>query len=142
MGVQCNLEHALKVFQTAELLMAEVEALTEGMSDQEIRADEERLHRHLALITAKLPQVQTIAGETLAARATLQKAVRQQPSNPQTWLTLGRFDLADRGRQFGILNRRSSRRQTDGRTIRRVIRVGFGMSVLLPGVGNVVVSST
>ena len=44
--------------------------------------------------------------------------------------------LADRDHQFGILNRRSSRRPTDGRTIRRVIQVGFGMSVLLPGVCN------
>jgi hypothetical protein len=44
--------------------------------------------------------------------------------------------LVGRDRQFGILNRRSSRRPTDGRTIRRVIQVGFGMSVLLPGVGN------
>ncbi len=43
--------------------------------------------------------------------------------------------LVGRDRQFGILNRRSSRRPTVGRTIRRVIQVGFGMSVLLPGVG-------
>ena len=28
------------------------------------------------------------------ARATLQRAVRLQPSNPQTWLTLGEYDLA------------------------------------------------
>jgi hypothetical protein len=27
------------------------------------------------------------------ARATLAKAVREQPSNPQTWLALGRYDL-------------------------------------------------
>ena len=44
--------------------------------------------------------------------------------------------LAGRDRQFGVLNRRSSRRPTDGRTIRRAIQVGFGMSVLVPGVGN------
>ena len=44
--------------------------------------------------------------------------------------------LAGRDRQFGILDRRSSRRPTDGRTICRVIQVGFGMSVSLPGVGN------
>ena len=29
------------------------------------------------------------------ARATLQRAVRLQPSNPQTWLTLGRYDLTN-----------------------------------------------
>jgi hypothetical protein len=43
-----------------------------------------------------LAQVQTIAGEPVRARATLQRAVREQPSNPQTWLALGRFDLTRR----------------------------------------------
>ena len=41
-----------------------------------------------------LADVQSAAGERTAARATLRKAVRLQPSNPQTWLMLGRFDLA------------------------------------------------
>jgi O-antigen ligase len=40
-----------------------------------------------------LADVQQSAGQMTAARATLQKAVRQQPSNPETWLALGRFDL-------------------------------------------------
>jgi tetratricopeptide (TPR) repeat protein len=40
-----------------------------------------------------LAEVQLIAGQPLHARATLQKAVRLQPSNPQTWLELARFDL-------------------------------------------------
>ncbi|HEY1834688.1 MAG TPA: O-antigen ligase family protein [Solirubrobacteraceae bacterium] len=40
-----------------------------------------------------LAEVQQSAGQMAAARATLQKAVRQQPSNPETWLALGRFDL-------------------------------------------------
>jgi len=46
----------------------------------------------LALIT--LADVQRLNGEPAQARATLQRAVREQPSNPQTWLALGRFDLA------------------------------------------------
>jgi hypothetical protein len=45
----------------------------------------------LALFT--LAQVEQIAGRPAAARDTLLKAVREQPSNPQTWLTLGRYDL-------------------------------------------------
>jgi hypothetical protein len=45
----------------------------------------------LALIT--LADVQQLAGRPAAARATLQKAVREQPSNPLTWLALGRYDL-------------------------------------------------
>ncbi|HEX4436058.1 MAG TPA: O-antigen ligase family protein [Solirubrobacteraceae bacterium] len=40
-----------------------------------------------------LAYVQNTEGQTRGARATLRKAVRLQPSNPKTWLTLGRFDL-------------------------------------------------
>jgi len=40
-----------------------------------------------------LATVQQDAGEPALARATLQRAVRLQPSNPQTWLTLARYDL-------------------------------------------------
>jgi O-antigen ligase len=40
-----------------------------------------------------LAAVQQAAGERALARATLQRAVRLQPSNPQAWLTLGRYDL-------------------------------------------------
>ena len=41
-----------------------------------------------------LASVQETAGRRAQARATLEKAVRLQPSNPRTWLALGRFDLA------------------------------------------------
>ncbi len=40
-----------------------------------------------------LSTVQRASGQPLLARATLQRAVRLQPSNPQTWLTLGEYDL-------------------------------------------------
>ncbi|HLB21963.1 MAG TPA: O-antigen ligase family protein, partial [Solirubrobacteraceae bacterium] len=40
-----------------------------------------------------LSAVQRTAGKPAFARATLQRAVRLQPSNPQTWLTLGEYDL-------------------------------------------------
>jgi O-antigen ligase len=43
-----------------------------------------------------LADVQQSEGHDGPARATLQRAVRLQPSNPQTWLALGRFDLSDR----------------------------------------------
>jgi O-Antigen ligase/Tetratricopeptide repeat len=45
----------------------------------------------LALFT--LADVERATGEPALARATLQRAVREQPSNPQTWLALGRYDL-------------------------------------------------
>jgi predicted Zn-dependent protease len=41
-----------------------------------------------------LSAVQHATGESALARATLQKAVRLQPSNPQTWTTLGQYDMA------------------------------------------------
>lgn len=41
-----------------------------------------------------LSSAQQVAGRDALARATLERAVRLQPSNPQTWLTLARYDLA------------------------------------------------
>ncbi len=41
-----------------------------------------------------LSAIQRHAGQNGAARATLQRAVRLQPSNPQTWVALGEYDLA------------------------------------------------
>jgi predicted Zn-dependent protease len=41
-----------------------------------------------------LATVEQQAGEGALARSTLQRAVRLQPSNPQTWLTLARYDLS------------------------------------------------
>ncbi len=41
-----------------------------------------------------LASVQQVSGRPALARATLERAVRLQPSNPQTWLELGRYDIA------------------------------------------------
>jgi cytochrome c-type biogenesis protein CcmH/NrfG len=41
-----------------------------------------------------LAEVERVGGRATQARATLEKAVRLQPSNPKTWLELGRFELA------------------------------------------------
>jgi hypothetical protein len=46
-----------------------------------------------AVALFRLATVEHAIGETTLARATLQKAVRLQPSNPETWLTLGEYDL-------------------------------------------------
>jgi Flp pilus assembly protein TadD len=45
-----------------------------------------------ALLT--LSAIQQHVGQNAAARGTLQRAVRLQPSNPQTWVALGEYDLA------------------------------------------------
>jgi tetratricopeptide (TPR) repeat protein len=46
-----------------------------------------------------LSSIQQVAGEPALARATLARAVRLQPSNPQTWLLLGRYDLTNNNPQ-------------------------------------------
>lgn len=56
------------------------------------RAVEENPLSAEALIT--LADIQQVAGRPAAARATLVRAVREQPSNPVTWLAIARYDLA------------------------------------------------
>lgn len=47
-----------------------------------------------ALALFRLAAVQNTTGQSALARATLQKAVRLQPSNPETWMTLGEYDMS------------------------------------------------
>lgn len=49
-----------------------------------------------------LASVQQAAGHPALAHDTLAKAVRLQPSNPQTWLVLGRYDLTDGNPQAAV----------------------------------------
>ncbi len=51
-----------------------------------------------AVALFRLSSVEHAIGESALARATLQKAVRLQPSNPETWLTLGEYDLTSNPR--------------------------------------------
>ena len=53
-------EHTLKVFQTVERTIAEVDEIMRGMSDDAIRADQPRLHDRLERIVSALPQVRAI----------------------------------------------------------------------------------
>lgn len=54
-------EHALKVFQTVERVIAEVEEVLRGMPDDDIRANDQRLNARFKQITEALPQLQGIA---------------------------------------------------------------------------------
>ncbi len=54
-------EHALKVLQTIERTFAEVDEITRGMSDDDIRLNEASLHARLKRIDDALPQVRGIA---------------------------------------------------------------------------------
>ncbi len=53
-------EQALKVFQTVDRTFAEVNEIVRGMSDEDIRADEPRLHERLASIVGTMPQLHAI----------------------------------------------------------------------------------
>jgi len=54
-------EHALKVLQTIERTFAEIDEITRGMSDDDIRRNEGPLQTRLNRIDDALPQVQGIA---------------------------------------------------------------------------------
>ena len=54
-------EQALKVLQTVDRTFAEVNEIVRGMSDEDIRVDQPRLHERLAGIVATMPQLQGIA---------------------------------------------------------------------------------
>jgi two-component system, NtrC family, sensor kinase len=53
-------EHTLKVFQTVERAIAEVDEIVRGMSDDDIRRDQSHLHERLKRIVDALPQVRAI----------------------------------------------------------------------------------
>src|SRR5436189_2807877 len=53
-------EHTLKVFQTVERTIAEVDEVVRDMSDEAIRADQPRLHGRLTRIVDALPQLRAI----------------------------------------------------------------------------------
>jgi two-component system NtrC family sensor kinase len=54
-------EHALKVIQTVERTFGEIDEITRGMSDLDIRLNERTLHERLARIVRDLSQLQGIA---------------------------------------------------------------------------------
>ncbi|MGD9924364.1 MAG: ATP-binding protein, partial [Pseudorhodoplanes sp.] len=53
-------EHALKVFETIERSIAETNEVVRGMSDDEIAADEARLHLRLSQLVKSLPQFKSL----------------------------------------------------------------------------------
>jgi two-component system NtrC family sensor kinase len=53
-------EHTLKVFQTVEGAIAEVNEIVRGMTDDAIRADQPRLHERMKRIVEVLPQLRAI----------------------------------------------------------------------------------
>ena len=73
-SLEVQQEQALKVFETVDRTFAEVDEVVRGMSDDEIRAAQPRLHPRLAQIADVMPQLQAIVligrdGRPLASSA-------------------------------------------------------------------------
>jgi hypothetical protein len=89
---------------TAAVIAALLAAWSQWQPQRSVDASQEALallttNPHGALAKAQTgvardPVSAQAAGEPALAKATLQRAVRLQPSNPQTWLALARHDLA------------------------------------------------
>ena len=54
-------EHALKVLQTVQVTFGEIDAVTSGMGDDDLRLNEEPMHARLRKIIAAIPELQGIA---------------------------------------------------------------------------------
>ncbi|MEW6644467.1 MAG: cache domain-containing protein [Pseudomonadota bacterium] len=54
-------EHALKVFETIERSLAEVDEMVDGLSDEDMIRREAQLHARLGKIAATLPQIEAIS---------------------------------------------------------------------------------
>ena len=74
-------EQALKVLQTVDRTFAEVNEIVRGMSDEDIRVDQPRLHERLASIVATMPQLQAIRYSIVAMAGRWRRA-RWLPSLP------------------------------------------------------------
>jgi tetratricopeptide (TPR) repeat protein len=82
--------------EKSESALAMLEANPRGarsMVDAAVSADPLSVEALFAL-----SHIQQTSGEQASARQTLARAVRLQPSNPKSWLELGRFDLASNPR--------------------------------------------
>jgi len=74
-------EHALKVLQTVEVTFGEIDAITQGMSDDDIRRNAEQLHARLAKIAQALPQLQGIVIMDRGGRALVSSNIYPLPTD-------------------------------------------------------------
>jgi two-component system, NtrC family, sensor kinase len=81
-------EHTLKVFQTVERAIAEVEEIVRDMPDEAIRGDQSRLHDRLKRIADALPQLRAIFLVDRDGRPLVSSQLARVPTD---------FDASDRG---------------------------------------------
>ena len=80
-------EHTLKVFQTVERAIAEVDEIVRGMPDNAVRQDQPRLHERLKQIVDALPQLRAIFLIDRDGRPIVSSQLAQVPAD---------FNLGDR----------------------------------------------
>jgi two-component system, NtrC family, sensor kinase len=80
-------EHTLKVFQTVERAIAEVDEIMRGMADDDIRSDQPRLHERLKRIVEAMPQLRAIFLIDREGRPLVSSQLAQVPAD---------FDARDR----------------------------------------------
>jgi two-component system, NtrC family, sensor kinase len=80
-------EHTLKVFQTVERAIAEVDEIMRGMADDDIRSDQPRLHERLKRIVEAMPQLRAIFLIDRDGRPLVSSQLAQVPAD---------FDARDR----------------------------------------------
>jgi two-component system, NtrC family, sensor kinase len=85
-------EHTLKVFQTVERAIAEVDEIVRGMPDEAVRSDQSRLHDRLKQIVGALPQLRAIFLIDRDGRPLLSSQFAQAPAD---------FNASDRS-FFGV----------------------------------------
>ena len=73
-------EHGLKIFETVERAIAETNEVVRGMSDEDIRANEKRLHDRLRGMVESLPQLKSLWIFGSDGRALVNSLVHPNPN--------------------------------------------------------------
>src|SRR5262245_50354706 len=74
-------EHTLKVFQTVERAIAEVNEIVRGMSDDDMRRDQSHLHERVKRIVDALPEVRAIFLINRDGRPLVSRRLTQIPAD-------------------------------------------------------------
>src|SRR5215471_17889701 len=74
-------EHAAKVFQSVNVTLTGISEMVRGMTDEQVRTAEERVHRELEEVAAELPSIDAIWLFGLNGRPLASSYVYPVPSN-------------------------------------------------------------
>ena len=89
-------EHAVKVFETQELVALQVDTLLDGLTDEEVQSRELALNTRLKTLIAALPQIQDVWVSTKTG--TLSSPEPSSP-RPERWI----FPIASTSASSGMI---------------------------------------